>query len=50
VAELPNISDLHLAFQIEDATAFQLDAITDQPANDLSAAPRGLVRVKLSLA
>ena len=43
------ISDLNLAFKIENASAFQLHAIVDQPANDLSATLRRLEGTKLSL-
>src|SRR6185295_1010817 len=35
-------SDLRLAFEVESARAFELDAVAGQPAEDLSAAPRGL--------
>jgi len=43
-------SNLDLTFQVEDARAFQLDAIARQPANDLSTASRGLEGTKHCLA
>src|SRR6476620_5725432 len=48
-AETP-YSDLDVAFKVENAIAFQLDSVVDQPANNLSAARRRLKRLKLSLA
>src|SRR5712671_6244064 len=44
------VSNLNLALQIENASAFQLDAIAHQATNDLSATPRGLESAKPSLA
>src|SRR6185295_8351181 len=44
------ISDFDSTFEIENAGAFQRDAVADQPANDLSAASRGLEGAKRSLA
>src|SRR5205814_3631778 len=44
------ISNLNLALQIENASAFQLDAIAHQATNDLSATPRSLESAKHSLA
>src|SRR5712664_756416 len=43
-------SNLNFALQIENASAFQLDAIAHQATNDLSATPRGLEGAKHSLA
>src|SRR5215468_79888 len=38
----PSSSELNLTLQVEDASAFQLDAVAGPPAADLAAAPRGL--------
>ena len=45
----PTCPDLHFAFQVEDAGASQLNAIGDQPADNFSAALRGLQSAKLCL-
>src|SRR5215831_11613451 len=43
-------SDAHFAFQIEDATAFELDAVGDKAANHFAAATRSLKSRKGGLA
>jgi hypothetical protein len=48
--QLAALSNFNFALQIENASALQLDAITHQATNDLSATPRGLERAKHSLA
>src|ERR1700731_2803811 len=42
--------NLNFTFQVEDASAFQFDAIIGQPTNDLSTSPRYLCSAKGSLA
>jgi hypothetical protein len=36
------VLDLHLAFEVEDAVAFEFDAVADEAADDLPTALRGL--------